>query len=92
MCFLYAGLYIECVKWLFSYSVVVCSEMKSVAVYCMCEMWDDWFCGYPCRTNEPAELAGGIGGSVDWSRAECSLVHWACDFPVGGPAIAAEKL
>lgn len=54
-------------------------------------MWAGWFCGYPCQTNEPAELAGGIGGSVDWSR-ESSLVHWACDFPVGGPAMAAVLL
>lgn len=54
------------------------------------------FGGYPCQTNEPAEPAGGIGGSVEWSRAEqsreTSLVHWACDFPVGGPAMAAVQL
>lgn len=28
------------------------------------------FSGYPCPTNEPAELAGGGGGSVDPSRAK----------------------
>lgn len=28
------------------------------------------FSGYPCPTNEPAELAGGGGGSVDRSRAK----------------------
>ena len=45
------------------------------------------FCGYRCQTNEPAELAGGIGGSGDWSRTvqsrDSCLVHWARDFPVG---------
>lgn len=49
--------------------------MKTEAVHCMCEMWSRWFCGYLCRTNEPAELTGGIGGSVDWCRAE-QRVAW----------------
>lgn len=67
--------------------------MKTVDLYCMtlcgyvlCDA--GWFCGHPCQTNEPAELARGIGGGVDWS----SLVHWACDFPAGGPAMAAVQL
>lgn len=38
----------------------------------MCEMmgWLAGFVGILVESNEPAELAGGIGGSVDWSRAK----------------------
>lgn len=83
-------------KELFYHGATACREAKTETVYWMCEMWAVCFCGHPCQTNEPAELAGGIGGSVDWSRAdqsrESSLVHWACNFPVGGPAMAAEQL
>lgn len=50
------------------------------------QMWACCFCGYPCRNNEPAELARGIGGHVDWSKTEQrdfpgSLGLW---FPCGG--------
>lgn len=51
-------------------TLTVSGDVKTVALCCMCEMWAGCFCGYPCQTNEPAELAGGIGGSVDWSRAK----------------------
>lgn len=40
---------------------------------CM-SMWGGRFCGYPCQTNEPAELAGCGGSSVDWSRAKQSVL------------------
>lgn len=46
-------------------------DCMTVCGYCMyCELWGGWFCGYPCQTNEPAELAGCGGGSVDWSKAK----------------------
>lgn len=47
-------------------------------------MWGGWFSGYPCLTNEPAELAGGGGDSgLEHSKAESVLEFTGPDFPVG---------
>lgn len=38
---------------------------------------------YPCPTNEPAELAGDGGGSVDPSRGKAARLLW-----FSGPVIS----
>ena len=54
------------VAWRWRYSVFELYDCMSI--------WGGRFCGYPCQTNEPAELAGCGGSSVDWSRAKQSVL------------------
>lgn len=45
-----------------------------------CEMWAGWFFsffrGYPCQTNEPAELAGGIGRQCGLEQSKAHRLLW----------------